>query len=504
MKKTFSFILTILLASAALLPAAKAAPATGAGYTVTGYAVPVESGRGRAALCAGTEAHAQEEALELILAMKEKYPEGMKWDNSDYYAWNGGYYSGGYGCAGFALLLSDAAFGDLPCRIKYEFSYESLRTGDILRVNNDSHSVVILEVYADSVKIAEGNYNRSIHWGRILSKGSVMAADYVITRYPPVICTQGEFTAEIDVDSATIVGWSGESSNYDPAEVTIPDTVGGYPVRAVGDEVFARKYLRSVHFPEGLEEIGAYAFYGCSLAEAAFPEGLKRIGYSAFFGSGLTGEVFIPASVVIIDTYAFSYCRSITAFSVSEDSMAYCSVDGALLEKDCKTLLNYPLNSEAEEYAAPYTVELLYCTSFAQAKNLKRVYIYSPEVRAMTYTFAYDNFELWCRKGTQLYKQLEDGRLDTDVTLYALASWQTEAGKERITVTITDDFSYGYSFLAAYSESGRLLGTAELSGRETCTAELPGTSLTAEIRLFKMDEECCPARVTEQIWTRGG
>ena len=46
-----------------------------------------------------------------ILAMQEEYPEGMPWTNDNYYSWSAGVYSGGYGCAGFAFLLSDAGFG---------------------------------------------------------------------------------------------------------------------------------------------------------------------------------------------------------------------------------------------------------------------------------------------------------------------------------------------------------------------------------------------------------
>ena len=38
-----------------------------------------------------------------ILAMQEEYPEGMPWTNDNGYAWKGGIFSVGYGCAGFAF-----------------------------------------------------------------------------------------------------------------------------------------------------------------------------------------------------------------------------------------------------------------------------------------------------------------------------------------------------------------------------------------------------------------
>ena len=121
-----------------------------------------------------------------MIAKKTEYPEGMPWTNANFYAWNGGIYSGGYGCAGFAFMLSDAAFGDLPARILSDQSFSQIRTGDILRVNNDGHSVVVLEVYSSYVVIAEGNYNSSIHWGRVLTKESLESGTltYIMTRYP--------------------------------------------------------------------------------------------------------------------------------------------------------------------------------------------------------------------------------------------------------------------------------------------------------------------------------
>ncbi len=121
-----------------------------------------------------------------MAAMKGQYPEGMPWTNNDEYDWKGGIYSGGFGCAAFAFLLSDAAFGDLPARMleANEFSYADVRVGDILRINQDTHSVIVLEKKDSGVVIAEGNYNNSIHWGRTLSKNEVMKADYLLTRWP--------------------------------------------------------------------------------------------------------------------------------------------------------------------------------------------------------------------------------------------------------------------------------------------------------------------------------
>ena len=134
-----------------------------------------------------------ESVYNAMMAMQTDFPEGMHWTNDDFYAWNGGIFSGGYGCAGFAFLLSDAAFGTLPSR-KLQVNYDTLRPGDILRINSNTHSVIILQVFSDHVVVAEGNYNSSIHWGRTLTRSQVEASDYVLTRW----------LGPVDLDSCSI------------------------------------------------------------------------------------------------------------------------------------------------------------------------------------------------------------------------------------------------------------------------------------------------------------
>lgn len=126
----------------------------------------------------------EQQAYEKIIALKESYPEGMAWTNSNYYGWKGGIYSGGYGCAGFAFLCSDEAFGDLPARMIEDFTWKDIHVGDILRTDYNTHSVIVLEVKADSVIVAEGNFNSSVHWGREITTDELKSAAYLMTRYP--------------------------------------------------------------------------------------------------------------------------------------------------------------------------------------------------------------------------------------------------------------------------------------------------------------------------------
>ncbi len=114
-----------------------------------------------------------DEVYNAIMALQSEYPEGTPWTNADTYSWGpevamtlgyGGF--GGGGCQAFAMLASDAAFGNAPA---YKFTDPAyIGAGAILRINNDTHSVVVLKVDGDKITIAEGNYNSSVHWGRVI------------------------------------------------------------------------------------------------------------------------------------------------------------------------------------------------------------------------------------------------------------------------------------------------------------------------------------------------
>ena len=124
---------------------------------------------------------------ERIMAMKPSYPEGMPFTNETHiYMWRGGNnpYAIGLGCVAFAFIMSDAAFGDLQARVHYDIN--DIKIGDILRINNQTHSVIVIGRDSRGITIAEGNYNRSVHWGRTITWTRLQQIfNYAQTRYPP-------------------------------------------------------------------------------------------------------------------------------------------------------------------------------------------------------------------------------------------------------------------------------------------------------------------------------
>ena len=94
--------------------------------------------------------------------------------------------------------------------------------------------------------------------------------------------------------------------------VVIPDTIGGLPVKTIGDSAFKNcKILSTVKLPEGLTSIGNNAFEGCvMLNNPEFPSSLKAIGDDAFYGCSKLSEISLQEGLLTIGAEAFSFCSS--------------------------------------------------------------------------------------------------------------------------------------------------------------------------------------------------
>ena len=111
-----------------------------------------------------------------------------------------------------------------------------------------------------------------------------------------------------DVYYAEITGYTGDA----PA-VVVPESIDGYIVRGIGDDVFrGHTELTAVSLPATLESIGSYAFYGCTnLVQAELPNKLTSIGNSAFSGCTSLTEVVLPDSVEGLGSYVFQNCGNL-------------------------------------------------------------------------------------------------------------------------------------------------------------------------------------------------
>ena len=93
------------------------------------------------------------------------------------------------------------------------------------------------------------------------------------------------------------------SSYYgEDTEIDIPDDV-----RLIGSSAFSGMPIESVHIPEGVQEIGLYAFSDCTeLENVDFPVSLMKIENFAFKGCKRMSRDDVPDYVDSVAEYAFS------------------------------------------------------------------------------------------------------------------------------------------------------------------------------------------------------
>lgn len=280
---------------------------------------------------------AQAYAAMIALKDQDAYKEGTTWTNDEpysdstgYYKWKGGPLDGhnisAVGCVAFAFILSDAAFGNLPARMYAQgaFTFEDIKVGDILRVSNDAHTVIVLEVNAAGVVVAEGNistgdHKGKVHWGRGISKEEVMRdTSHYITRYPEGYIPPDDPSANESIGSGTLDG--GLTWNLTKAGTLTISGNGAMPdFSSAAEQPWHdnSSEIRSVIIENGVTTIGACAFWESGVLGVEIPSSVTMIGNSAFRKSSII-SVTIPSGAKTIGDSAFRECANLSSVKVSE------------------------------------------------------------------------------------------------------------------------------------------------------------------------------------------
>lgn len=177
--------------------------------------------------------------------------------------------------------------------------------------------------------------------------------------------TSGYYTYTVSNGEATIT----DVDESITGEVTIPSTLGGFPVTAIGNQAFyERSSISSVVIPEGVKSIGDEAFMWCfSLANVTIPKSLNRIG-----------------------VYAFGACISLTRVDIS-DLKSWCEID--VYNKDCTGPLWYGgdlyVNGKklAGDVIIPEGTTKISCTAFMDIDEITSVVIPSSVKTIDMYAF---------------------------------------------------------------------------------------------------------------------
>ena len=206
--------------------------------------------------------------------------------------------------------------------------------------------------------IASGQCGDNLTWtldqnGLLTISGTGNMDDYTHTKY--------------DEGNAN-TPWSQVSAQI--RKIVVENSVAG-----IGNNAFREcDNLREVTIGNGVINIGEEAFEYCrELYVATLGNNIENIGWGAFSNTGLI-SIKIPSSVTNIGEGAFIECDSMTAIYVDKDNRYYCSVNGALLDKDKTIVIRCPAGMEGE-YQVPKGVIDIDGDAFMDCRQLTNVII---------------------------------------------------------------------------------------------------------------------------------
>ena len=186
----------------------------------------------------------ESEIQEKFAAFKKKYPEGTSWaDKKEYkskYKYEGYDIFTGYGCVAFSMELQEyITEGRYEIRkvVCTSDNLPVLHIGDAVRVDNDSHTVVITKVEADghTVSVAEGNIGSAVSWKRTLDLSDPSnGVSYIDTFWPEgsassttdaTVTPTASPSTRTEADKATATATPTPTAGPTPTAVPAPSVV---------------------------------------------------------------------------------------------------------------------------------------------------------------------------------------------------------------------------------------------------------------------------------------
>ena len=178
-----------------------------------------------------------------------------------------------------------------------------------------------------------------------------------------------DFTRSVREDTTLVARWSDPSATFEykinsetneaavvaikgsitTSELIIPSTYKGFPVTAIGDEVFKNNLagiVQKIFLPSTIKSVGADAFSGCENIHIDLSTAvLTEVGEFAFANCNLLGDVLLGEGLTELPAYAFMNCSSLT-FVYLPSTLT--RIDESVFD-GCETLSTILIPSSVEE-----------------------------------------------------------------------------------------------------------------------------------------------------------
>lgn len=208
----------------------------------------------------------------------------------------------------------------------------------------------------------------------------------------------------VEDGGATLTNYEGDGESF-----YLPDTLGGYPLKVIGESACAYlDWLTEVDIPDSVVEIGYYAFGVCtfletvnmgdnveiiddyafiaceSLKEVNFGAGVKVIENNAFDSCYSLEEIAIPDGVEVLQDRTFDRCSGLQSvylpdsiYFIGNDAFSLCeSLREITIPEGVVYIGEYAFNgcSSLEQIALPATVGYIQEAAFRFCDSLTDVY----------------------------------------------------------------------------------------------------------------------------------
>ncbi len=233
-----------------------------------------------------------------------------------------------------------------------------------------------------------------------------------------ILSVIGVFTASAENEGPyTYVIGDGEVTITDcdmslEGDVIIPETLGGIPVTAIGDNAFFYcGGITSVTIGENIKSIGSMAFAFCgALSEVILPEDITQIEDQTFYMCFNLAEVNLSGTkVTSIGSNAFGYCDHLTHIAlpdtvtvIEDGAFNWCSgLETVIIGKGVSTI-------GADAFGSCYNLRTAYYTGTAD--EFKSVQIGQGNERLSASYFYYEHIHVYDEKSlTRKATCLRDG-----------------------------------------------------------------------------------------------